>query len=103
MTKRIARRRAQIGLTIEDYNVILEAQGGRCAICPNTPKTKRLDTDHNHKTGELRGLLCHSCNRRLWVGVTIRWLASAITYLYGRAPGGAAVRAFNAHTKERNG
>ncbi|WP_424923390.1 endonuclease VII domain-containing protein [Actinocrispum wychmicini] len=39
-------------------------QGGRCAICQRaTGRGKRLAVDHNHATGEVRGLLCKPCNR----------------------------------------
>jgi hypothetical protein len=45
-------------------------QGGLCAICrlpevsrnPRTGNPKLLSIDHNHKSGEIRGLLCHRCN-----------------------------------------
>jgi recombination endonuclease VII len=63
------------------YDELLELQRGRCAICGAEPGTRRLNIDHDHRTMELRGLLCHSCNRRLWPGVTIAWLANAMTYL----------------------
>lgn len=58
-------RRAQLGVTIEDYDRLLAAQGGGCAICGNPPKTRRLDVDHDHKTGRVRGLLCFVCNHHL--------------------------------------
>lgn len=53
------------GLTAEQYDALLERQGGRCAICRNRPKSKRLAVDHDHKTGEVRGLLCSRCNHDL--------------------------------------
>jgi hypothetical protein len=53
------------GITIDQYNAMLEAQGGGCWICSRPPKKRRLCVDHNHKTGEIRGLLCHLCNRGL--------------------------------------
>ena len=52
------------GITDTDYAAIYEAQGGRCYICRRaTGKTKHLAVDHNHETGEVRGLLCGPCNR----------------------------------------
>lgn len=51
------------GVTEEEYRILYEAQGGRCAICRRaTGKARRLAVDHNHKTGEVRGLLCKPCN-----------------------------------------
>lgn len=53
------------GLGPGDYERLLEAQGGRCAItgCRATGKTKRLAVDHDHKTGEVRGVLCGPHNQ----------------------------------------
>ena len=54
------------GITGEQYQRILNYQGGVCAICgPITGRkgaSRRLSVDHNHKTGEVRGLLCMTCN-----------------------------------------
>ena len=51
------------GITQDDYDHMLAEQGGVCAICGRPPKTRRLSVDHNHKTGIVRGVLCHICNR----------------------------------------
>lgn len=51
------------GITAQDYRDLMELQGGRCAICLTRPRSRRLAVDHNHKTGEIRGLLCSRCNR----------------------------------------
>ena len=52
------------GLTAEQFNQKQDAQGNRCAICQEffrgTPHV-----DHDHATGEVRGLLCSSCNRAI--------------------------------------
>lgn len=53
------------GLTAAQYDTLLRAQGGRCAICRAKPKSKRLAVDHDHKTGAVRGLLCSRCNHDL--------------------------------------
>lgn len=57
----------KFGITKADYDRLLEAQGGVCAICRGTQvnRRKRLDVDHCHKTGRVRGLLCGFCNRAL--------------------------------------
>ena len=48
------------GISLEDYDVMFERQGGACAICKRTGLT--LCVDHCHLTGEVRGLLCIRCN-----------------------------------------
>jgi len=47
------------GITYADYQRMLELQKGLCAICNRSAK---LDVDHNHETGRVRGLLCRKCN-----------------------------------------
>lgn len=49
------------------YDAIAESQGHRCAICGRHRDQfdRDFDIDHNHATGEVRGLLCGSCNRAL--------------------------------------
>lgn len=70
------------GITLEDYNRMLEAQGGHCAICPRVPGTKRLPVDHNHDTGAVRGILCDRCNRAIGLlGDSTDLLESALNYL----------------------
>jgi DNA-directed RNA polymerase subunit RPC12/RpoP len=53
------------GIKQADYERMLEAQGGVCAICKKPPKKIHLNVDHDHKTKRIRGLLCPNCNRRL--------------------------------------
>lgn len=69
-------------LTLEEYDALLKAQGGRCAICPLKPKYN-LHVDHCHKTGIVRGLLCKTCNKRLLPSArdSVDRLQSAINYL----------------------
>lgn len=55
------------GITEEDYYALLEAQENKCANggCRATecgPRKQRWCIDHNHETGEVRGLLCSDCN-----------------------------------------
>ncbi len=56
------------GLTREQYDVLLEKQGGGCALCGvaqdigEDGKPQMLAVDHNHATGEIRGLLCRTHN-----------------------------------------
>lgn len=52
------------GLSPGEYAALLAAQDGRCAICQRaTGKARRLAVDHDHDTGEVRGLLCSPCNK----------------------------------------
>ena len=88
------------GLTIENYNALLEKQGGVCALCGVKPcdwknlrqlseedgrkkrKLNRLAVDHNHVTGKVRGLLCVSCNRALGcLGDTEEAILKVLDYL----------------------
>lgn len=52
------------GITPEEYDDMFEAQNGECAICgTRTPgSTGSFFVDHCHETGDVRGLLCFSCN-----------------------------------------
>lgn len=63
--KRAARLR-KFGITPEDYDGMLAAQGGGCAICGSTEPGGRWGThfhvDHCHESGRVRGLLCGNCN-----------------------------------------
>lgn len=53
------------GFGEEQYNAMLLAHGGVCCICGKPPtkgRGKRLNVDHDHETGRIRGLLCVMCN-----------------------------------------
>lgn len=53
-------------ITLEQYDTLFGAQSGVCAIC-GKPQANgwRLDVDHDHETGIVRGLLCRKCNQTL--------------------------------------
>ena len=57
--------RAALGLPKGYYAEMLEAQGGVCWICEKPPRARQLAVDHDHDTGEIRGLLCTNCNLAL--------------------------------------
>ncbi len=53
-------------LTLDEYEGILEGQNRACAICGEPPSERiALHVDHDHGTGEIRGLLCVRCNNAL--------------------------------------
>lgn len=77
--------RNTLGVTPEMYDVMYEAQGGKCAICGTTDpggKRARFSIDHCHTSGAIRGLLCVSCNSGLgYFKDDMGRLNAAITYL----------------------
>lgn len=54
----------KFGITIDEYDEMLFGQGGKCKICQvsYTTLSQELNVDHNHSTGQIRGLLCSKCN-----------------------------------------
>lgn len=78
------------GINLDQYKKINDAQNGVCRICgnseialqPNGKEIKDLCVDHCHKTGKVRGLLCHACNAGIGhFGDDIKKLEAAIKYL----------------------
>lgn len=72
------------GITLDYYNILFEKQKGLCLICncPQSSDNRSLCVDHNHETGEVRGLLCDKCNRGLGLFCEdINILNKAIKYL----------------------
>lgn len=73
------------GISLEQYNAMLAAQGSKCAICPRTDndsasgKFQNFVVDHRHSDGKVRALLCHSCNKN--VGVVEKHLGPITEYL----------------------
>ncbi|MFF4298051.1 endonuclease VII domain-containing protein [Streptomyces vinaceus] len=59
-----SRVQSTYGLGPGEYDELFRLQGGTCAICRQA-RSKRLDVDHCHKTGVVRGLCCARCNRQL--------------------------------------
>jgi hypothetical protein len=52
----------EYGITVTEYNEMLNEQNGLCAICGSDNKGKTLHIDHEHKTRKVRRLLCRDCN-----------------------------------------
>jgi hypothetical protein len=76
------------GITPEQYDEMLEAQGGGCAICHRPPRDDiSLHVDHDHETGAVRGLLCFRCNNSLGdLNDDAGLLQSAASYLDAHDP-----------------
>src|SRR3990167_7285421 len=53
------------GLSPAQYEEMFDAQHGKCAICQELPLDSPLTIDHDHKTLQVRGLLCGLCNSML--------------------------------------
>lgn len=78
------RIKGKYGITIEQYDAMMAAQDGRCAICGVLP-TRHLCVDHDHETGEVRGLLCEPCNFALGhMADDVDRLLAAAAYLLAR-------------------
>jgi hypothetical protein len=76
------------GMTQREYSDLLCKQHDRCRICHQKPrdesvgKKRHLGIDHNHATGEIRGLLCDRCNKVLgFVREDQALLRRAVLYL----------------------
>jgi hypothetical protein len=73
------RNAPKYGLTRAEWVSLYEAQGRSCAICR---KDRDLVIDHDHETGEVRGLLCSPCNTAIGLlSDSKSRLANAIVYL----------------------
>jgi len=77
------RLKTVFGIDADEYHRLSSITGHRCAICLGRPTSKRLAVDHNHNTGEIRGLLCKRCNHGLLGAArdSIEMLERAICYL----------------------
>jgi hypothetical protein len=77
------------GITIEQFDAIVDAQKGQCALCQEPLKlgTKSVHVDHCHETGRVRGVLCARCNLGIGrFGDTIQGPEKAIAYLRRSSP-----------------
>ena len=81
--------RYSFGITLVEYDKMLNAQNGVCLICKNVELSKHqngkirdLAVDHDHKTNKIRGLLCSMCNMGLGkFRENLEYLKNAIDYL----------------------
>lgn len=77
------RLRTRFDMSVERYDELHDEQSGVCAICGEPCSTgSRLAVDHDHETGDVRGLMCRDCNIGLGLFKdSISALAKAIEYL----------------------
>lgn len=74
-------RLMRYGLTVAEYDAMVNRQKGLCAICGRDPDYE-LVVDHDHETGTVRGLLCQGCNAGLaYLGDGVEPLEKALAYL----------------------
>lgn len=58
------RLRSYYGITVSVFEAMMADQGGDCAVCGEELTAGHgTNVDHDHETGQVRGLLCHGCNR----------------------------------------
>lgn len=74
------------GIDRDTYVALLDLQGGVCFVCGQTPRSKRLAVDHDHKTGDVRGLLCadveRGCNHAVLGSLEARSVDGVIAAAY---------------------
>lgn len=89
LRQRAGHLKRKFGMTIEQYDAMLEAQGGGCSICGRPPRDDiSLHVDHDHSTGKVRGILCFRCNNALAdFNEDATVLQKAIGYLSVHTPG----------------
>jgi len=85
--ERKSKFKRQYGISLEQYEEMLQNQGYGCALCgvkKPSERTKYFAVDHCHNTGKVRGLLCTKCNRGLGLfNDRTEVLQKAINYLLG--------------------
>lgn len=78
------KRMYKYGINPEQYQELVNKSSGKCDLCGKKVANKRLQIDHDHSTGEIRGLLCIDCNTSLGkLGDNIKGIYSALEYLKG--------------------
>jgi len=89
---RAAHLKHRYGLDAAAHAALLAQQNGLCAVCGEPPTDRntrahwngKLCVDHDHDTGEVRGLLCNDCNLVVGYGKSPDVLRAAAAYLEAR-------------------
>lgn len=68
-------------LSAANWEKIYQYQKGLCAVCGQPLANKLANTDHCHKTGLVRGILCFNCNRSIREYFTVEFVAAILEYL----------------------
>ena len=81
------------GMSIAQYTDLLNSQHGRCAACRNIPSpggrrnvNNKLFVDHDHATGDVRGLLCQKCNAAIGLTVNSPTILRALADYLEKSP-----------------
>jgi len=84
--ERNSRLKSVYGITAEDAKKLWEHQGGRCAICDVPIEIRKARIDHDHGTGQVRGILCDKCNIAIgMLGDGVDGLTRALAYVCSSA------------------
>lgn len=86
LKKRAVYYKKKFGITLEEFNKLVEEAGGKCSICEKFFDSTKRETsavvDHCHKTGKIRGVLCNNCNAALGaLGDSVERLQIVYDYL----------------------
>lgn len=95
-------RQRRVGVTAEEYARMLAEQEGCCGICGREEtclnrrgEVRELAVDHDHVTGQVRGLLCHNCNAGIGLlAENVETLMAAVAYLMQHNTGGESDSGF---------
>ena len=80
--RRASHYRTTYGITLGEYEKLNSFRSGECWICKRPGIKRGLNIDHDHRTGLIRGLICHQCNRGLrWFRDNPLDLRAAAAYL----------------------
>ncbi len=80
------RLKTQYGISLEQYESMVEDQSGRCAICNDYMGVPCVD--HSHATNKVRALLCTLCNTGIGqLRDDPKVVAKALEYLLKHAGG----------------